>query len=336
MRPLHRVRSIKLKLSIVIVAAVAVTAFFSILGYRLGWPLWLRPVAAASFALIMVQFLAHGMTRPLREMERAATALARTDYSQRVHTDSVDEVGRLAEAFNHMAAELEASERLQRDLVANVSHELRTPLGGLQATLENLIDGVTEPTTQTLTDMHTQVDRLSRLVRDLLELSRLESGTLAIDRQPADARDLVARAITETQHLHPAVKIAARIADAPLVAHVDLHRLHQVLINLLDNAVRYAGEHGEIEVTAQQHAERLVIEVADDGPGIAPYDRDRVFERFYRADSARASHDGGAGLGLAIVRWIVELHHGTVHAQANEPHGCRMVIEIPVNTRTGE
>ena len=127
MRPLDRIRSIKTKMSIVIVAAVAVTAATSTIGFRLGVPLLLGPIISASLALAMVQFLAHGMTRPLRAMANAAPSMARGDYSLRVHTTSVDEVGRLADAFNHMAAELAETDRQRRDLVANVSHELRTP-----------------------------------------------------------------------------------------------------------------------------------------------------------------------------------------------------------------
>jgi signal transduction histidine kinase len=244
MRPLDRITSLKVKLSIVIVAAVAVTAATSTVGFRLGVPLLLRPVISAALALSMVQLLAHGMTRPLRDMERAATALARGDKAQRVETASVDEVGRLADAFNHMADELAESERQQRDLVANVSHELRTPVTGLQAMLENLVDGVATPSIETYATMHTQVDRLGRLIRDLLDLSRLESGTSVVELVDVDVAPLLHRAADESRIHHPSVEVNVEVAPADLRASLDDNRMHQVMVNLLDNAARYTGDEG--------------------------------------------------------------------------------------------
>jgi signal transduction histidine kinase len=328
MRPLERIRSIKTKLSIVIVAAVAVTAATSTLGFRLGVPLWLRPLISASLALLMVQFLAHGMTRPLRAMASAAPSMARGDYSLRVHTTAVDEVGRLAEAFNHMAAELAETERQRRDLVANVSHELRTPISALQATLENLVDGVATPDSATFRAMHAQTERLGRLVRDLLDLSRLESGVAQLRIERISLRDLLNRAIDESRLHHPDLGVAVAVAPA-LVFDGDSDRLHQAIVNLLVNAVRYGGDHASVRIDAGCRHRCLRVEISDNGPGIPAGERGRVFERFYRADHARAAHRGGAGLGLAIVRSIIELHNGVVRAEANEPRGCRMVIELP-------
>lgn len=328
MRPLDRIRSIKTKLSIVIVAAVAVTAATSTLGFRLGVPLWLRPVISASLALLMVQFLAHGMTQPLRAMASAAPSMARGDYSLRVHTTAVDEVGRLAEAFNHMAAELAETERHRRDLVANVSHELRTPISALQATLENVVDGVAIPDLATFRAMHAQTERLGRLVRDLLDLSRLESGVAQLRIERISLRDLLQRAIDESRLHHPDLGVAVAVAPA-LVFDGDSDRLHQAVVNLLDNAVRYGGDKASVRIDAGCRHRCLRVEISDNGPGIPAGERGRVFERFYRADHARAAHRGGAGLGLAIVRSIIELHNGVVRAEANEPSGCRMVIELP-------
>ncbi len=329
MRPLERIPSLKLKLSIVIVAAVAVTATTSTVGFRLGVPLFVRPVISAALALAMVQFLAHGMTRPLRDMEQAAAALARGDYRQRVETKSVDEVGRLADAFNRMAGALAASERQQRDLIANVSHELRTPVTGLQAMLENVIDGVVTPTPETFQTMHSQVDRLGRLVRDLLDLSRLESGTTALDIALVPLEPLLRRIAEESRLHHPGIDLHVDVRPGDARVWLDEHRMQQVLVNLLDNAARYTGDDGRIDLRAEVHDDRLRLEVTDNGPGIAPEDRAQVFERFYRADSARAQHSGGAGLGLAIVQWIIDLHGGTVTVDENLPHGCRMRIDLP-------
>jgi len=155
-RPLDPIPSIKTKWSIVIVAAVAVTALMSLIGASLGFPVWIRPVIAGAFALLMVQFLAHGMTYPLRQMASSAKAMARGDYSQRVEVSATDEVGQLADAFNQMAADLADADRQQKEFIANASHELRTPVAALQGTLENLVDGVGTPDGATLQRMLAQ------------------------------------------------------------------------------------------------------------------------------------------------------------------------------------
>jgi signal transduction histidine kinase len=328
-RPLDRIRSIKTKLSIVIVAAVAVTATTSTVGFHLGVPLWLRPIIAATLALTMVQFLAHGMTRPLRDMANATTAMARGDYGRRVHTAAVDEVGRLAEAFNRMSAELAEIDRQRRDLVANVSHELRTPISALQATLENLVDGVAAPDPATLRAMHAQTERLGRLVRDLLDLSRLESGATPLRIERLSLHDLLTRATDETRLHHPDFGVTVDLVPGNIDLDGDHERLHQAIVNLLDNAVHYGGGQTRVEIRGRRRDKGVRLDVCDDGPGIPADERNRVFERFYRADHAPVNHRGGAGLGLAIVRWIVELHGGTIRAEANSPRGCRMVIVLP-------
>ncbi len=171
-RPLDTVRSLKIKLGAVIFSAVAVTVFVYWLCLKAGmWPS-VSGIIAGSLALLMVRFLARGMTSPLREMSDAARAMAKGNYDRRVSATSRDEVGELARAFNKMAAELAETDRLRRDLVANVSHELRTPITALQAVLENLVDGVESPDPQTFRTMLAQVERLGRLVTQLLDWSR--------------------------------------------------------------------------------------------------------------------------------------------------------------------
>ncbi len=329
-RPLTRVRSLKLKLSIVIVASVGVAATTSLIGYRLGWPPWVRPVVASALGLVMAQALARGMTRPLRELAAASEAMAAGDYSRRVDTPAVDEVGQLARAFNAMAAELAETDRQRRDLVANVSHELRTPLGGLQATLENLLDGVTPPDPAVFAAMAQQTQRLHRLVADLLDLSRLESGASALRIERVAVADLVDSAVAECRGHHDTVVVHAAVDPADLSLDADPERLHQVLANLLDNAARHAREQLTIAATQRSgpHGRSIVVTVTDDGPGIDPASRERVFERFYRADRARRD-DGGAGLGLAIARWIVELHGGTIRCDEAVGGGATFVVELP-------
>jgi signal transduction histidine kinase len=329
-RPLDQVTSIKVKLAGLIVGAVGITVFvFWFMVRILGiWPS-VSGVVAGVVALVMVRFLARGMTSPLREMAEASQAMARGDYSRRVTDSARDEVGRLARSFNQMAAELAETDRLRRDLVANVSHELRTPLTALQATLENLVDGIEAPEPEMLSTMLAQVERLGRLVTQLLDLSRLEAGTVPLDRQDFAVEPVLEHAVRE-QKLHaPGVEIAMIVEDEPLIADGDPERVHQVVANLLENAVRHSPNGCGVEVRARRTDDRVTIEVLDEGPGIPEQDEQRVFERFYRADSARASSDGGAGLGLAIARWIVDLHGGDIHPERRLPRGCRMVVTLP-------
>jgi signal transduction histidine kinase len=338
-RPLDTVRSLKIKLGAVIFSAVAVTVFVYWLCLKAGvWPS-VSGIIAGSLALVMVRFLARGMTSPLREMADAARAMAKGNYERRVSATSRDEVGELARAFNKMASELAETDRLRRDLVANVSHELRTPITALQAVLENLVDGVESPDPQTFRTMLAQVERLGRLVTQLLDLSRLESGAVPLERSEFAVKPVLDHAVREQQLHAPGVDVQVLVETPGLTADGDPERVHQVVANLLENAVRYTPTGGRVEVRARRargSGSAVTIEVCDEGPGIAEEQQARVFERFYRADTARAASDGGAGLGLAIAQWIVDLHGGDIRPERREPHGCRMVVTLPRGAEQSE
>ncbi|HEY3239984.1 MAG TPA: ATP-binding protein [Acidimicrobiia bacterium] len=333
MRPLDRLPSIKAKLGIVIVAGVAVTVVVVGGGTRAGVSPVISAVAAGGLSMVMVQLLARGMTSPLREMAAATRAMARGDYGRQVTATSRDEVGELARSFNAMAAELAEVDRMRRDLVANVSHELRTPITALQAGLENLVDGVEPPGPEQLRTMLRQVERLGRLVTQLLDLSRLESGAIPLQRRTFEVRPVLEDAVDESRLHAPDVEVWVGVTEPGLSADGDPERVHQVLANLLENAVRHSPAGGRVEVSAHSERGRVAIEVCDEGPGIPEEEANRVFERFYRADSARSSSHGGAGLGLAIARWIVDLHGGDIRAERRAPTGCRMVVLLPAAGR---
>jgi signal transduction histidine kinase len=330
-RPLDRLASIKLKLGVVILAAVAVTVLVVTVGEQLGISPYLTGFTAAVLALAMVQFLAHGMTYPLREMASAARAMAHGDYARRVTATSRDEVGDLARAFNEMSRQLSEVDRLRRDLVANASHELRTPLGALRAQLENIIDGVEPGDSAAIEDALRQVERLTDLVDQLLDLSKLESGAVPLELSEIRADALLDQVVAEWSE--PASSRGVRIELEPgspeLVLRVDADRMRQVLANLVANAIRHSPEVGRVLLSARAEGSTTRLEVADEGPGIPADDLERVFERFYRSDPARSADVGGAGLGLAIARWIVELHGGTIRAATADPTGCRIVVELP-------
>jgi len=329
-RPLDRLSSIKLKLGVLILAAVLVTVVVVTVGKELGISPVLTGLGAAVLALAMVQFLAHGMTYPLREMVVATRAMAKGDYDVSVTATSRDEVGELARAFNAMSRQLAEVDRFRRDLVANASHELRTPLGALRARLENLVDGVEPADAQALADTLVQAERLGDLVEQLLDLSRLESAAVPLELRRVRALDLLQDVVVEWRGSADARKVSLEFGSFPsdLEVTVDPNRMRQVLGNVVANAIRHSPERGRVVLKARGGNGTPRLEVVDEGPGIPADELDRVFERFYRSDRARSADAGGAGLGLAIARWIVELHGGTI-AAADAPAGCRIVVQLP-------
>ena len=328
MRPLDRVGSIKLKLGLVILVSVAVSATVSTVGLSLGIAVWLRPIIAFAISLLLVLLLSRGMTSPLREMASAAEAMAAGERAKPITATSQDEVGQLARAFNEMTAQLAEVDRQRRDLVANVSHELRTPIGALQAMLENLVDGVEPPDEAALRTMLRQVERLGRLVEQLLDLSRLEAGSIPLQREPFPLVEVLDDARAESRLHSPNVPVEVDADDAVIV-DADRERVHQVVANLLANATRHSPPGGRVDVVARASGDVITVDVLDEGPGIDGDDAERVFERFYRADASRSSADGGAGLGLAIARWIVDLHGGHISAGPRQPAGCRVTFTLP-------
>ena len=301
--------------------------------FEFWWQLLVAGAVAAATALLIARWLARGMTQPLREMAKAARSMEAGDYRQRVQTRSRDEVGQLAVAFNRMSGEIEDLERLRRDLVANVSHELRTPISALRALLENLLDGVERPDPETLQVMLAQTERLGRLVDQLLELSRLESGDVPMVRERVALRPLVARVLSEidVSRGRRDVELAEDLPkDLPPV-YADAERVHQVLFNLLDNALRFTPAGGRVTVRASTRNGSVDVAIADTGPGIASEHLPRVFERFYRVDPGRSRDEGGTGIGLAIARSVVEAHGGRIWAESEPGKGSVFTFELPVD-----
>lgn len=342
-RPLDPVRSIKLKISILLLASGAAGLGYLWLEYRWQPPM-LTILATVAIVLITAQVLAHGMTRPVREMIVAARAMAHGDYSRRVRATSRDEVGALAAAFNQMAADLAAADQQRRELIANVSHELRTPIAALQAVLENVVDGIAEPDPETMSTALAQTQRLGRLVTELLDLSRIDAGVLSLEPETVAVGPLLATAVAEAR---VAADVAGRgvgfdidVQPPDLAVLADRGRLHQVVVNLLDNAARHSPPDTDVRVIGRSDNGGIMIEVRDEGPGIAAEDRDRVFHRFTRGERAVG---GGTGLGLSIARWAVELHGGRIavmepavqveagRADGGRPAlpGCRIRVTLP-------
>jgi two-component system sensor histidine kinase BaeS len=324
--PLDAVTSLKVKLGLLVVASVVVAVLLTLLGSAAGVSLLLVLPVSVALALGVTQLLAAGMVAPLRRMTEVSRAMARGDYSGRVRTTATDEVGQLAAAFNRMAQDLATVDRERRDLIATVSHELRTPLTAMTALLENLADGVVPADPDHLGAALDEAQRLGRLVDDLLQLSRLEAGVVELDREPVALRSLVEESVGQ-------VAAAGRTGSFDVTVPVDLvvqadpARLRQLLVNVLDNAGRHAPPGTAVRIGGGGEDDQWWLEVADDGGGVAPEDRERVFERF------GTDGGGGTGLGLAVARWVAQLHGGTLRfLEPDAGRGARLRLDVTAGT----
>ncbi|MDN5765846.1 MAG: DUF4173 domain-containing protein [Humibacillus sp.] len=327
-RPLDGIRSIKAKLALLVGTSIVVAAVVVQIGAAASVPIWLTVPVTVSAALGVTQWLARGLTSPLREMTDATSRMATGDYSRRVTATSADEVGQLGVAFNTMAADLADADRQRRQLVATVSHELRTPLAAQQALLENLVDGVVTPDDAVLRAALGQAERLGSLVGDLLDLSRLDGGQTRLDLAPVSVLGLVERAVAEAVLASRAMTHVVSVTPLDLHVVADAARLEQVLANLLDNAARHCPPGSTVHVTAAEEGpDRWTLEVTDDGPGIPRRHAERIFHRFGSGDDAA----GGTGIGLAIASWVCELHGGSISAEPPRPGetGARLRAVLP-------
>ncbi|MBI3998369.1 MAG: HAMP domain-containing protein [Armatimonadetes bacterium] len=292
---------------------------------------WLAAFSGLIAAVVLGVIVARRLTAPLRQISSAAARIGKGDLAQEVPVPSDLELGRMARAFNAMAASLQRLEESRRNLSADIAHELRTPLSVLQANLEGMLDGVVEVTPDRLAALHTQVRLLSRLVDDLRDLSLAQAGRLPLDRRPVDLMPLLAESAAAVAP-HAAEKNVAMqtrsAADLPRIV-ADRERLMQVLHNLLDNAIRHTPAGSVVTVGAEAKGDAVHLWVQDTGPGIAPEESERIFDRFFRLDASRSRASGGTGLGLAIVKALVEAHGGRVEVSSRPGEGSTFTIVLP-------
>jgi len=296
---------------------------------------------AALLAIALAVTVSRAISSPLVAMSQAAERLADEDFSARVEERGPEEVVSLARSLNHMAGALEVAfndmqrlDLLRREFVGNASHELRAPLTNIRGFLDAILDGTaTSPQEQTqcLQTASSEARRMTRIVEELLQLSRLQAGVLEFDFAPQDLRE-IAESIGETfapRLRDREVSLEIRAGALPEVA-VDGDKIAQVLVNLLDNALRYSPVGGTITVTLQAEPGRVRVAVADEGPGIPVKDLPEIWERFHKVDPARPRTQPGAGLGLAIAREIITRHGGDVFAGNREERGAEIGFWLPL------
>ncbi len=285
-------------------------------------------LGALLLSVIIAIWLANLITRPLRRMAAVASAVDSGDLSHRIDYRGDDEVGVLAEAFNHMMDRLEEGFRLQRDFVSDASHELRSPLTVLRGRIEQLADhsGDRQAVDAEATELMREVRRMERLTEDMLTLAKAERGGL-VQRRRMPIDDFVEDLRRDLPLL------GSRHYDVESNLHGELQadpdRLAQVLRNLVTNAVRHTGPDGHIEISIGSENGSAVFAVVDDGTGIEPDQLGRIFDRFHRTDEGRSRAEGGSGLGLAIARAIVEAHGGTISASSTPGQGATVRFRIP-------
>jgi signal transduction histidine kinase len=277
---------------------------------------------SGAVALALALLLAYFLSRPIRQLTGAAARMAEGDLSQRVETKGPQELASLGQAFNHMASSLEQAESSRKAMTADIAHELRTPLAVQRASLEALQDGIYDFKPENLTPLLEQNRLLTRLVEDLRTLALAEAGQLDLQRTPSDLAGLCAGLASRFQASADQRNIAIRInltSECPPVM-IDQQRIEQILTNLLQNALRHTPTGGVIQISLTSQMRQQCIQVQDSGPGIPEDALPHIFERFYRADSARSRPEGGTGLGLSIARQLAEAHGGSLMA-ANHPNG---------------
>ncbi|WP_421077895.1 cache domain-containing protein [Methanothermococcus sp. Ax23] len=306
---------------------------------------------------LMVSFVINGkITKPLEELKKGAEMIGNGNYDFRVHVDTNDEFGELAKAFNKMADEIRKSneklkkqaeeleksynelkelDKLKSDIVAIVSHELRTPLTSIKGYVELVLDGtmgaITETQRKCLEIANENIDRLKRLIDNMLDLSKIERGELEMQMEKINLKELVEDVVDTLKPLadEKNIKIIYKIND--MVLNGDKDRITQVLTNLIENAIKFSPINEKVEIQVLKEGNSIHMKVIDNGPGIPKRDLDRIFDRFYQVDSPAKRIKGGSGLGLAVCKSIIEAHGGTIWVESNLGNGSIFHIIIPIN-----
>jgi histidine kinase len=290
-------------------------------------------VIATVSAIIVSWILSRSIIAPVRDMTAASQRIAEGHYEERVQIRGADELGQLAGRFNQMAEKLEQVESMRRRLIGDVTHELRTPLTAIKGSAEGLLDGILPATDETYGQIHAEAERLSRLVDDLQELSRVEAHAYQLDFRDVDASALIRTVVKRMQFQFDERRIAltTNLPAQPLYIHVDEDRIVQVLTNLVGNSLNYTPADGQVTISVESSGKEARFSIRDTGVGIPPEHLPHIFDRFYRVDKSRSRAHGGSGIGLTIARHLVEAHGGKIWVESEgEGKGSTFVFTVPL------
>ncbi len=303
---------------------------------RVNDALLLSVLGAMFVALALGLLLARTLIRPLQALTRAAEDMAAGQLEQQVKVNSRDEIGQLADSFNQMSQEVARVNQMRKRMTADIAHDLRTPLTVIAGYVESMRDGVLQPTSERLSLIYTEIERLQNLVGDLKMLSQADAGELPLHPLPIAPRSLLEHAVAPFEHraAQQGVNLAIEAEDGLPEIRVDESRMMQVFGNLVSNALRYTPEGGTIMLSAKRDNGGIALSVHDNGEGIVPEELPFIFDRFRRADPSRHTDTGESGLGLAIVKALVEAHHGSVQADSTLGQGTTIKIDLPLSNGT--
>ena len=293
-------------------------------------------LAAAIVGIILISLAARRILAPLQALGGAAQRLGEGDLGQRVPASGPSEIRRLGNTFNVMAENLQTAEQQRRNLTADVAHELRTPLSNIQGYLDAVQDGLLQPDEATIATLRQQAAHLVTLVEDLRLLALAEAGSLVLHTQPESLQHLLEESVEAFRPRADAkgIRLTLELTEGLPDIDLDRTRISQVVDNLLENAIVNTPEGGAVTVRASRDGASANVSVSDTGPGLAPEDLERVFDRFYRVDLSRARATGGAGLGLTIARQLVEAHGGSIRSESEIGHGATFSFSLPLTRGT--
>lgn len=282
------------------------------------------------FSIGLGAFMAKKISLPISNVISSAESISKGLFVKKINQKSnTKEINQLTNSFNDLAASLDKQDKLRKRLTSDVSHELRTPLATLKSHIEAMIDGIWEPSIEKLTSLQEEIMRMHNLVGDLEALTKYESENIYLDKTTFDIEQLILKTVEDLKMVTQAKKLIIKIHTNSQEIFADKDKLKQVIINLITNAVKFTPEGGLITISSHLEENNIVIHVKDNGIGIAAEDQPLVFERFYRTDQSRTRHTGGSGIGLTIVKSIIEAHKGTIEVISQINQGSDFIITIP-------
>lgn len=281
-------------------------------------------------AIIMGILLANSIVKPISKVVEITQKISDGDYDTRFKEGiRTKELHELAHAVNQMADSLEEQEVLRKRLTSDVTHELRTPVANISSYMEMMIDGVMEPTPERLQNCYDELQRLSGLISDLERLRQVENENLILNKSEVDLRELSQSIMGTFESQFWEKHLDGQVTGDVSIISVDRGRIQQVITNLVSNAIKYSSDGGTVRIVIEDTKDSGIIRVEDSGIGIPQEDLKRIFERFYRTDKSRNRKTGGAGIGLTIVKTIVQAHKGTISVQSEERKGSRFTVVLP-------
>jgi two-component system, OmpR family, sensor histidine kinase BaeS len=278
---------------------------------------------------IISYFVAKNLSTPLIQMRKAAEKMAKGELDARIKTLGNDELNELGLSLNQLASQLQLQESARKNMTSDIAHELRTPLATIKSHLEAFEDGVFHPTPERIQSLKEEIERLILLVQDLEHLTAMESPQSVLELKQEDLSKVINRSIDAVSgsYVQKGVKLES-ISNVPIELHLDAKRITQVFINLLTNALKYTPADGKVTVSAKQVNDHVHITVKDTGKGIPKEEVEQVFERFYRSEKSRNREFGGSGIGLTIVKRIVEAHGGQIWIESELGKGTEVHIRF--------